>query len=165
MNFLGLLNFWILKSLPTWQQDVVATSSQRLSVRLGGTSPRSLSRSLHDILLEHGVVVMTTAKLHSSKPELRFCAGSNPARDVSEIRDGEDLWQWSQLEIRLCLSSVNHTTKTIHHHHHHHNVWRGRNVPSVRLFDVSNKSQMKHPTTSQWYVTKTSQWYVSLTSH
>ena len=37
----------------------------------------------------------------SFNPELRFCAGSNPARGVSEIRDGEDLWQWSRLEIRL----------------------------------------------------------------
>ena len=35
---------------------------------------------------------MTTAQLHSTKPELRFCAGSNPAHgSVSEIRDGEDL--------------------------------------------------------------------------
>ena len=48
-----------------------------------------------------GEVVITTAQLHSTKPELRFCAGSNPARGVSEIRDGEDLWQWSRLEIRL----------------------------------------------------------------
>ena len=47
-----------------------------------------------------GVVVITTAQLHSNKPELRFCAGSNPARGVSKIRDGEDLWQWSQLEMR-----------------------------------------------------------------
>ena len=41
------------------------------------------------------------------------------------------------------------------------------NVPSVRLPDVSNKCQTKHPTTSQWYVIKTSQWqwYVSLTYH
>ena len=38
-----------------------------------------------------GVVVITTAQLHSTKPELRFCAGSNPARGVSKIRDGEDL--------------------------------------------------------------------------
>ena len=30
-------------------------------------------------------------KLHSAKAELRFCAGSNPAPGVSEIRDGEDL--------------------------------------------------------------------------
>ena len=48
-----------------------------------------------------GVLVMTTAQLHSTKPELRFWAGSNPARGVLEIRDGEDLWQWSRLERRL----------------------------------------------------------------
>ena len=41
--------------------------------------------------LRRGVVVITTAQLHSIKSELRFCAGSNPARGVSEIRDGEDL--------------------------------------------------------------------------
>ena len=39
----------------------------------------------------HSVVVITTARLHSTMPELRFCADSNPARDVSDIRDGEDL--------------------------------------------------------------------------
>ena len=38
-----------------------------------------------------GVVVITTAQLHLTKPELRFCAGSNPARGVSEICDDEDL--------------------------------------------------------------------------
>ena len=38
-----------------------------------------------------GVGVITTAQLHSTKPELRFWAGSNPARVVSEIRDGEEL--------------------------------------------------------------------------
>ena len=43
----------------------------------------------------------TTAQLHSTKPELRFCADSNPARGGLDIRDGEDLLQWSQLEIRL----------------------------------------------------------------
>ena len=35
-----------------------------------------------------GVVAITTAQLHSSKPEHDFCASSNPARGVSEIRDG-----------------------------------------------------------------------------
>ena len=39
----------------------------------------------------HGVVVIATAQVHSTKPELRFCTGSNPARSVLEIRDGEDL--------------------------------------------------------------------------
>ena len=39
---------------------------------------------------------------------------------MSEIRDGEDLWQWSEMLNAFSLSSVNHTAKTIHHHHHHH---------------------------------------------
>ena len=38
-----------------------------------------------------GVVVITAAQLHSTKPELRFWAGTNPARGMSEIGDGEDL--------------------------------------------------------------------------
>ena len=48
-----------------------------------------------------GVVVVTTVQLHSSKPELMFCADSNPDCSVWEIRDGENLWQWSRLEIRI----------------------------------------------------------------
>ena len=43
------------------------------------------------ILWRRGVVVITAAQLHSTKPELRFCGGSNPACGVSEFRDGEDL--------------------------------------------------------------------------
>ena len=46
-------------------------------------------------------MVITIAQLHSTKPELRFCSGSNPARGVLEIWDDEDLWQWSRLEIRM----------------------------------------------------------------
>ena len=38
-----------------------------------------------------GVVVTTTAQLHSTMPELRFCTVSNPACGMLEIRDGEDL--------------------------------------------------------------------------
>ena len=38
-----------------------------------------------------GVVVITTAQLYSTKPEVRFCAGSNPACSMSEIWDGEYL--------------------------------------------------------------------------
>ena len=37
------------------------------------------------------------------KPELRFCESSSPACGVLEIHDGEDLWQWYWLEIRLCV--------------------------------------------------------------
>ena len=65
-----------------------------------------------------GEVVITIAQLHSIKPELRFCAGSNPARRVGDSR-----W-WGSLTMAPAgnkakrLSSVNHTTRTIHHHHH-----------------------------------------------
>ena len=53
---------------------------------------RSLLRKIKPLnKWRRGLVVITTAQLHSTKPELRFCAGSNPAHAVSEIRDGEDL--------------------------------------------------------------------------
>ena len=41
--------------------------------------------------MEKILVVITIAQLHLTKPELRFCACSNPARDVSKIGDGEAL--------------------------------------------------------------------------
>ena len=53
------------------------------------------------VLWRRYVMVVITVQLHLTKPELRLCAGSNPARSVSEIWDGEVLWQWSRLEIRL----------------------------------------------------------------
>ena len=39
----------------------------------------------------HGVVVITTAQPRSTKSELGFCTGSNPACGVSEVHDGENL--------------------------------------------------------------------------
>ena len=51
--------------------------------------------------LRLGVVVITTAQLHSTKSKVRFCAGSNPVGGVLEIRVSEDIWQWSRLEIKL----------------------------------------------------------------
>ena len=36
-------------------------------------------------------VVEWSVELHSTKPKLRFCAGSYPAQNVPEIRDGEKL--------------------------------------------------------------------------
>ena len=48
-----------------------------------------------------GVVIITTIQL--LKPEFRLCAGSNLASGVSEICDGENLWQWSRLEIGLTV--------------------------------------------------------------
>ena len=43
------------------------------------------------LLRRSKVVVITTAQIQSTKPELRFCTGSNLAHVVSEIGDGEDL--------------------------------------------------------------------------
>ena len=56
---------------------------------------------VHLGMWHHGGVVITTAQLHSAKSELRFCAGSNPGCNVLDIHNGEDLWLWSWLEIRL----------------------------------------------------------------
>ena len=47
-----------------------------------------LKQQILPLFCDEGV---TTAQLHSTRPELRFCAGSNPACGVSEIHDGEDL--------------------------------------------------------------------------
>ena len=47
--------------------------------------------NIKTIMWRRGVVVIATAQLHSTELELRYCARSNPARDVPEIRDGEDL--------------------------------------------------------------------------
>ena len=53
----------------------------------------SVTKNLgEDVVLQRcGVVVFSTAELHSTKPELKFCTGSNPAHGVSEIHDCEDL--------------------------------------------------------------------------
>ena len=59
-----------------------------------------MSRAFNQVW-RRGVVVIDTIQFHSLKPELRFYAGSNPARRVSDFRDCEDLWQWFQLEIIL----------------------------------------------------------------
>ena len=69
--------------------------------------PKKINKYNYGVQSWHrGLVVITAAQLHLTKPELRFCAGSNPARGVSEI----------------CLSSVNYNTKTIHHHHHQYQI-------------------------------------------
>ena len=42
-------------------------------------------------LQRRDVLVITTAQLRSTKPELRSFTGSNPALGVLGIRNGEDL--------------------------------------------------------------------------
>ena len=57
-------------------------------------------------------MVIANAQLHSIKPELSFCAGSNPACGMSEICDGNKTENKTKH-----FSLVNHTTQAIHHHH------------------------------------------------
>ena len=52
---------------------------------------RAILKIPSTVLWRHGVVVITAAQPHSTKPELRFCASSDPALGTLEIRDGEDL--------------------------------------------------------------------------
>ena len=73
-------------------------------------------------LWSSGEVVIIIEQFQSTKPEPRFWAGSNPVRGVLEIRDGEDVWQWSWLEIKLnafCVSTISQKQFIIHHHYHH----------------------------------------------
>ena len=46
-------------------------------------------------------MVNTAAQIHLTKSEPKVCVGSNPAVGVLEIRNSEDVWRWSRLEIRL----------------------------------------------------------------
>ena len=47
-------------------------------------------------LCEKSELFITTAQLHSTKPELRLCAGLNPARvGVLKVCDGENLFDQS----------------------------------------------------------------------
>ena len=48
------------------------------------------------LMKAHGrydVVAITTRRRHPIKPGLRLCTDLNPAHGVSEVCDGENLWQ------------------------------------------------------------------------
>ena len=55
-------------------------------------------------------MIVATAYLHTAKPELKFCAGSNPGRGVLDFHDGEDLWQWSRSRLETRLSAYRRLT-------------------------------------------------------
>ena len=67
-----------------------------------------------EIRWRRGVVDITTAQLHSTKPGLRFYASTNPARRVGDSRWRGSLTMVPAGNKAKRLSSVNHTTKTIH---------------------------------------------------
>ena len=75
---------------------------------------KCLTNAKSKFIWGHNIVFIITAQLRSTKPEPRFCTGSSPACCVSEICNGENLWQWSWLEIRLNILLVNQLANTIH---------------------------------------------------
>ena len=69
------------------------------------------------VLWRRGIVVITNAQLHSTKPQLRFKPCSERVGDL----------QWCRSLIMVPtgnkakrFSSANHTTITTHHFHHYH---------------------------------------------
>ena len=97
----SIFNNWFTFSSDSHRCETSCSLKRFLKVNNANTKKYRRNKSLLKKRFLRGVVVITTAKLHSTKPELTFCVGLDTARGVSEIRDGEDLWQWSRLEIRL----------------------------------------------------------------
>ena len=86
-------------TFPYWSHENTLTSNKSRKSYLFNFFNRFTCLKL--LRWRRGVAVITAGYLHSTKPKLRFCAGSNPACGLSKIRDGEDLWQRSRLKIRL----------------------------------------------------------------
>ena len=102
MFFVYSKHLWCGKILQNWRSVLLKLFQVKITHRYFNNA-EAVSKDLLNLpyILQKNMV-NTTTQLHSTKPELRFCAGSNPAYDVLEIRDGENLWQWSRLEIILC---------------------------------------------------------------
>ena len=85
-----------------------------------------------------GVVIITTAQLHSTKPEL--------SHSTFAVAVGDSRWKGSLTMVPArnkakCPSPVNHTTKTIHHHHHHHHhhhYFHHQTKYQIRRLDKNN---------------------------
>ena len=156
MRFTSLSNYhlsdWLMRQcLFTWWTDTIFVTAiwhcKSVDLNSHRLSPLYYKRTDESILLvtsrpatrRRGDVVTTS--LCTSQRRRRYVSNETP-NDVSVVR---------LRDILLDRPDVSRA--------------RNNDVPWIRLLNVSDKSQMKHPTTSQWYVTKTSQWYVSTTSH
>ena len=73
------------------QNKICSSSSDNVLVAVPRSASVDSFPCISKIQWRRGAVVITTAQLHSTKRELRLCLVSNPARGVSETRNGEDL--------------------------------------------------------------------------
>ena len=92
---------FITKSYFSVPKNIRLNSTHFFVMKIPKNESFNITRHKPDInesfnaMWRRGVVVIGTGQLHLTKPELRFCAASTPAPSVSEIRDDENLWQWS----------------------------------------------------------------------
>ena len=88
--------------------------------------------SFHPVLRRRGDVASTS--LCTSQRRCRYVSNETPNEVSMELR--QDVSVVRLYDVLL---------------ERHNNISKGRNndAPSLRLHDVSNKSQMKHPTTSR----------------
>ena len=101
-SVLCLLWIWHLGKLDfeAFQNEVETTKKKRDSyVNHKSKECLEIGKFLGHKLWHHDEVVITIAQLQLTKPELRFCTGSNLAHGVLKACNGESLWQWSRLEI------------------------------------------------------------------
>ena len=87
--------------LPPWYQAAQCNQYQKTPIPISSRwkfKNQLWSHLPPALTFPSGAVVQWLSLLHNFiQPTLN--SGSNPVRGVSEIRNGEDLWQWSPLEI------------------------------------------------------------------
>ena len=101
MDLIRCFSFIILRTVLVCYVIFLFANVVILSSVFAGLDSSGYYSVLAVLLWHHSVVVITTAQHHSPTPGLSFCTSSNPGHDLLEICDGENLWQWSWLEIRL----------------------------------------------------------------
>ena len=96
-------------------------------------------------------MVITTAKLHSAKPELRFCAGSNPACGVLDICYTTKTIPQKKNTSSSSLSKWLWPQKKIHHLHHYQSDFESSIGPTV---DSDNGNEPTNGDKWLWTLTK-----------
>ena len=92
--YYAMMNYYfrIIRPIPS-RTDEKFVEIQDISGHLKSLTDFTIqSKKLLNVLAITSIfrtISSTIAQLHSTKPELRFCSCSNPARGVSEIHDGK----------------------------------------------------------------------------
>ena len=101
LDLIRCFSFIILRTILACYVIFLFANVVILSSVFAGLDSSGYYSVLAVLLWHHGVAVITTVQHHSPTPGLSFCTSSNPGHGLLEICGGENLWQWSWLEIRL----------------------------------------------------------------